>query len=99
MGRVFECLGGKEQNERGVFMRLNRCIRIVAAWAVIVVVYPAKAQFGGGVVVCTNCATEPTAVSIKIMHDLEYAKQILQYAVQVQQLADAIKNTAHGGGV
>ena len=31
------------------------------------------------------------------MHDLEYAKQILQYAIQVQQLADAIKNSAHGG--
>ncbi|HEX4231722.1 MAG TPA: P-type conjugative transfer protein TrbJ [Bryobacteraceae bacterium] len=57
----------------------------------------ASAQFGGGVVVCTNCASEPTVVSIKLMHDLEYAKQLLQYAIQVQQLADAIKNTAHGG--
>lgn len=28
---------------------------------------------------------------------MEYAKQLLQYAIQVQQLADAIKNTAHGG--
>jgi P-type conjugative transfer protein TrbJ len=54
-------------------------------------------QFGGGVVVCTNCASEPTAVSIRIMHNLEYAKQLLQYAIQVQQLADAIKNTTHGG--
>ena len=36
-------------------------------------------------------------MSIKIMHDLEYAKQILQYAIQVQQFADAIRNTAHGG--
>jgi hypothetical protein len=59
--------------------------------------HPAYAQFGGGVFVCANCATEPTAVSIKIMHDLEYAKQILQYAIQVQQLADAIRNTTHGG--
>ena len=54
------------------------------------------AQFGG-VVVCANCATEPTAASINVMHQLEYAKQLLQYAIQVQQLADAIKNTAHGG--
>ena len=58
---------------------------------------PCKAQVGGGVFVCSNCATEPTAVSIKVMHDLEYAKQLLQYAIQVQHLADAIKNTAHGG--
>ncbi len=57
----------------------------------------ANAQLGGGVFVCANCASEPTAVSIKVMHDLEYAKQILQYAVQVQQLADAIKNSTHGG--
>jgi type IV secretion system protein TrbJ len=56
----------------------------------------ARAQFGG-VVVCTNCASEPTAVSIKVLHDLEYAKQLLQYAIQVQELADAIKNTTHGG--
>jgi P-type conjugative transfer protein TrbJ len=31
------------------------------------------------------------------MHDLEYAKQLLQYAIQVEQLADAVKNTTHGG--
>jgi P-type conjugative transfer protein TrbJ len=55
-----------------------------------------NAQFGG-VMVCANCATEPTAASIRVMHQLEYAKQILQYAIQVQQLADAIKNTTHGG--
>jgi type IV secretion system protein TrbJ len=53
-------------------------------------------QFGG-VFVCANCADEPTAASIKIMHDLEYAKQLLQYAIQVQQLADAIKNSVHRG--
>ena len=51
----------------------------------------------GGVFVCANCADEPTAASIKIMHDLEYAKQILQYAIQVEQLADAIRNSVHGG--
>jgi type IV secretion system protein TrbJ len=56
-----------------------------------------RAQIGGGVFVCTNCATEPTQISIKLMHDLEYAKQLLQYAIQVQHLADALKNTAHGG--
>jgi P-type conjugative transfer protein TrbJ len=60
-------------------------------------VYPASAQVAGGVFVCANCATEPTQISIKLMHDLEYAKQLLQYAIQVQQLADALKNTAHGG--
>jgi len=57
----------------------------------------ANAQFGGGIVVCANCASEPTAASIQVMHNLEYAKQLLQYAIQVQQLADAIKNTTHGG--
>ena len=56
-----------------------------------------RAQIGGGVFVCANCATEPTQLSIKVMHDLEYAKQLLQYAIQVEHLADAIKNTAHGG--
>src|SRR5215470_14421469 len=60
-------------------------------------VYPGSAQVPGGVFICANCATEPTQSSIKLMHDLEYAKQLLQYAIQVQQLADALKNTAHGG--
>jgi len=60
-------------------------------------VNPASTQVGGGIVFCTNCATEPTQVSVKLMHDLEYAKQLLQYAIQVQQIADALKNTAHGG--
>ena len=58
---------------------------------------PASAQLGGGVFVCTNCSTEPTQISVKLMHDLEYAKQLLQYAIQVEQLADAVKNTTHGG--
>ena len=48
------------------------------------------AQIGGGVFVCTNCSTSLT-------QNLEYAKQILQYAIQAQQLADAVLNTAHGG--
>ena len=71
----------------------------IATVALASVLSPAigRAQIGGGVFVCTNCATEPTQISIKLMHDLEYAKQILQYAIQVQQLADALKNTAHGG--
>jgi P-type conjugative transfer protein TrbJ len=34
---------------------------------------------------------------MKITQDLAYAKQLLQYAIQVQQLADAVQNTAHGG--
>lgn len=58
---------------------------------------PAHAQLGGGVFVCSNCSTEPTQLGIQTMHNLEYAKQLLQYAIQVQQLADAIRNTAHGG--
>src|ERR1035438_1045234 len=58
---------------------------------------PASAQIAGGVFVCSNCSTEPTQISIKLMHDLEYAKQLLQYAIQVEQLADAVKNTTHGG--
>ena len=69
----------------------------IVAFATLSLSSRAFAQFGGGVFVCANCSTEPTAITIKIMHDLEYAKQILQYALQVQQLADAIKNTAHGG--
>ena len=71
----------------------------IASVALVLVLVPAtgRAQIGGGVFVCTNCATEPTQISIKLMHDLEYAKQLLQYAIQVQHLADALKNTAHGG--
>ena len=79
-------------------MRLNWFRGIVAA-AVAAVIggVPINAQIAGGVFVCANCSTEPTQLTIKLMHDLEYAKQLLQYAIQVQQLADAIKNTAHGG--
>ena len=78
-------------------MRINRVLVLTAATISVIVGPTVNAQIGGGVFVCANCSTEPTAVSIKIMHDLEYAKQILQYAIQVQQLADAIRNTAHGG--
>jgi len=70
---------------------------LVAMMAGSLLVDPTSAQIGGGIVFCTNCATEPTQVSVKLMHDLEYAKQLLQYAIQVQQIADALKNTAHGG--
>ncbi len=70
---------------------------LLAIMAGSLLVNPASAQVGGGLVFCTNCATEPTQVSVKLMHDLEYAKQLLQYAIQVQQLADALKNTLHGG--
>jgi P-type conjugative transfer protein TrbJ len=69
----------------------------IVAFATLSMSSHAFAQFPGGVFVCANCETEPTAITIKVMHDLEYAKQILQYALQVQQLADAIKNTTHGG--
>jgi P-type conjugative transfer protein TrbJ len=71
----------------------------IATVAIASVLIPStcRAQIGGGVFVCANCATEPTQLSIKVMHDLEYAKQLLQYAIQVEHLADAIKNTAHGG--
>jgi len=70
---------------------------LLAMMAGSLLVNPASAQVGGGIVFCTNCATEPTQVSVKLMHDLEYAKQLLQYAIQVQQLADALQNTVHGG--
>jgi P-type conjugative transfer protein TrbJ len=78
-------------------MRLKHSRILVAFTATMCFCGAAYGQFGGGVVVCTNCASEPTAVNIQIMHNLEYAKQLLQYAIQVQQLADAIKNTTHGG--
>src|SRR5436853_6503504 len=78
---------------QGEFMRKL----LVAVMVGSLLINPASAQVGGGIVFCTNCATEPTQVSVKLMHDLEYAKQLLQYAIQVQQLADALKNTLHGG--
>ena len=77
-------------------MRLRNIAFLLLA-SLAMSVHPAQAQIGGGVVVCANCATEPTAVTMKITQDLAYAKQLLQYAIQVQQLADAIRNTAHGG--
>src|SRR6266849_4527293 len=76
----------------GEFMRKL----LLAIMAGSLLVNPVSAQVGGGIVFCTNCATEPTQVSVNLMHDLEYAKQLLQYAIQVQQLADALKNTLHG---
>ena len=79
-------------------MRLNWFSGIAATVMVAGIgAVPATAQVAGGVFVCANCSTEPTQLTIKLMHDLEYAKQLLQYAIQAQQLADAIKNTAHGG--
>jgi hypothetical protein len=38
---------------------------------------PATAQMGTGVVTCSNCSTEPTQRTIELMHDLEYAKQLV----------------------
>src|SRR5580658_8001721 len=79
-------------------MRLESMVGIFALGTALVIGQsPANAQLGGGVFVCSNCSTEPTQLSIQTMHNLEYAKQLLQYAIQVQQLADAIRNTAHGG--
>jgi len=79
-------------------MRLNWFRGLVgAAMAAAIGVAPAHAQLGGGLFVCANCATEPTQLTVKFMHDLEYAEQLLQYAIQAEHLADAIKNTAHGG--
>ncbi len=75
-------------------MKLNRLGPI--AFIVVYCASNLNAQFGG-VVVCANCASEPTAASINVMHQLEFAKQVLQYAIQVQQLADAVKNSIHGG--
>jgi type IV secretion system protein TrbJ len=75
-------------------MKLNRFA--VIAFLALGSSITLEAQFGG-VFVCANCASEPTAASINVMHQLEYAKQILQYAIQVQQLADAVKNSMHGG--
>jgi len=69
---------------------------LIAIMASALLRHPAGAQIGGAVVFCTNCGTELTQGSIKLVHDLEYAKQLLQYAIQVQQIADALKNTAHG---
>ena len=77
-------------------MRLNRLATLTFAALSLAVSPSLNAQFGG-VVVCANCASEPTAASINVMHQLEYAKQVLQYAIQAQQLADAVKNTLHGG--
>jgi len=59
-------------------------------------VRPANAQFGGAVF-CMNCSTSLTQGAMKVTEDLAYAKQLLQWAIQGQQLADALQNTAHGG--
>src|SRR6185312_13468506 len=76
-------------------MRLNRLATFTFAALGLAVSPSLNAQFGG-VVVCANCASEPTAASIHVLHQLEYARQILQYGIQAQQLADAVKNTLHG---
>ena len=78
-------------------MRVNRILLIAASAVSAIVVRPAQAQFGGGVFVCANCANEPTALKTSIIQDLERAQMVLQYAVELQQLADMIKNTIHGG--
>jgi P-type conjugative transfer protein TrbJ len=77
-------------------MRLNRFAALTFTALSFAVCPTLNAQFGG-VVVCANCASEPTAAGIHVLHQLEYARQILQYGIQAQQLADAVKNTLHGG--
>jgi type IV secretion system protein TrbJ len=57
-----------------------------------------KAQFPGGVVVCANCADEPTSIAMKAEQILQYAKEVetalntynhLQLMIrEVQQLAE-----------
>ena len=78
---------------------MRNCVKsgAISATILLTLAIPAKSQFGFSTVFCANCASEPTAASIHVMHNLEYAKQLLQYAIQVQHLADAVKNTAHGG--
>jgi P-type conjugative transfer protein TrbJ len=82
-------------------MRIDRrlCINTALIWIVQAAVTPsARAQLGaGGVFVCANCSTSPQLGVLQASHDIAYAKQLLQYGIQVQQLADAIKQSTHGG--
>lgn len=62
---------------------------------------PAAArQFGSGVVVCTNCASEVTAAMQQAQQVLQVAKmaeqyitQLQQYATQIQQYQNMLQNT------
>jgi type IV secretion system protein TrbJ len=67
-----------------------------AVIAAVILVQPAQAQFINGVY-CFNCSTEPTALNTSIIQDLQRAEQVLQYGVELQQLANMIQNTLHRG--
>lgn len=61
---------------------------------------PAAAQFGSGVVVCANCASEVTAGLQQAQQVLQVAKmvennivQAQQFATQMQQYANMLQNT------
>ena len=76
-----------------------RCLTLL----VLALELPVRAQFGFGCITGSSisglspCASEATVFKTSLMHDLEYAKQLLQYAIQVQQLADMVKNSTHAG--
>lgn len=58
---------------------------------------PAHAQFGSGVVVCTNCVNQGSqaahnALQLAQMAD-DFANQIQQYQLQIQQYQNMLKNT------
>jgi P-type conjugative transfer protein TrbJ len=78
-------------------MRLNRLSLLGAVFCAFAA-SPALAQFGGATF-CTNCATSLQLGGIATTQAAEYAKQLLQYAIQVQQLADAVKQASHGGSM
>jgi P-type conjugative transfer protein TrbJ len=73
---------------------LFACAAILPGFAQFVAVPCVTASATSGV---APCASESTAWLHKLMLDLSYARQLLQYAIQVQQLADMVKNSAHGG--
>jgi len=57
-------------------------------------------QFGSGIVVCTNCASEVTAAMQQAQQVLQVAKmaeqyitQLQQYATQIQQYQNMLQNT------
>ena len=83
---------------------LNFTRKLIQTSLVAAALTPAFGQFFPGPCITGStttgispCASESTSWLGKLTADLSYAKQLLQYAIQVQQLADAIKNTAHGG--
>jgi P-type conjugative transfer protein TrbJ len=62
---------------------------LLAVLAGLLVANPARAQFGGGVVICPTCNQESTQWVV-------HAEQVLQYGILVQQLADLIYNSTKG---